>query len=77
MENQSRSRMAYSVKGRLGRAAVIWELATVVQTNRRYSLSQTPFYLYYMLTSSRSVLDREEFTNHTLENVADGTIMQQ
>ena len=30
-----RSRMAYSVKDRLGRAAVIWELATVVQTNRR------------------------------------------
>ena len=64
MENQSRSRMAYSVKGRLGRAAGIWELATVVQTNRRSSLSQTPFSLYYMLTSSRSVLDREEFTNH-------------
>ena len=33
--------------------------------------------LLHMLTSSRSVLDGEEFTNHTLENVADGTIMQQ
>lgn len=69
--------MAHSVKGRLGQVAGIWELATVVQTNRRSSLSQTPFSLYYMLTSSRRVLDREEFTSHTFEYVADGTIVQQ
>ena len=62
--------MAHSVKGRLGQVAGIWELATVVQTNRRSSLSQTPFSLYDMLTSGRCILDREVFTNHTLENVA-------